>query len=423
MTTERLQKGHMIQDKSKIVQSRLFKLLTIAVCGYGLLLTIAGFVVGRVTPDGIADFRQRWFEVQHFVHRINPSDVMSGKVAALEGVPFVYIGGYPPWSYTVGSILIPPLPFQFSLAVFTLFQLLSLLGILLLIYQTTQRYLKSIWAGFFFMGIFLSQPGLATDLKWGNYTTIAVFALMACILLCRSRRRFVALLGGLCFSIAFVKPQLAALFGLVLLWEGYWRSWTTAAGLVLMYTMVAAITLQSSPWTLIAAVFESTVSYRELYSYAQYYNYGLFDILKLFEVPVGLIVKCELVLGIAAVTALCLRYRRYVPAVTLWAIPATFAPLWAYNQKYDWLIIFFLLFAFGLYALQSRPVVMKRNLLCFALLTVLSIVLTFKLVWFGYVANCCLQFALRLIWLVALGFLLHWQREEHSEVSRSQALV
>ncbi len=408
----------MSQINSEIVQSRIFRVITIAVCGYGLLLTVAGFVIGRTAPDGIADFRQRWFEIQHFVHQMDPWDVMRGQAAGLDGVPFMYVGGYPPWSYSIGTALIPPLPLEYSLAVFTLIQIGSLSGILLIIYKTTQSYLRSGWAGWFFMGLFLALPGLATDLKWGNYTTIAIFALMLCMHLCKSPRLLPALLGGVCFSIAFVKPQLVALCGLILLYKGYWRSWGTAGVLVLLYTAAASLALHTAPWELTAQVFGSTVRYAELYSYAKYYNHGLLDILKLFEVPVGVIVKMGLVLGVAAVTALYWRYHRSIPSVTLWAIPATFAPLWAYNQKYDWLMIFFLLFAFGVYALQSRPEVMKRNLICFTALAVLSVTLTFKLVWFGYVVNCWLQFGLRLLWVAALLVLLHWQSEEAAREAR-----
>jgi len=404
----------MIQSKPEVVQSRIFRVITIAVCVYGLILTIAGFVIGRITPNGIADFRQRWFEVQHFVHQINPCDVMSGKEAGLEGVPYMYIGGYPPWSYSIGTALIPPLPFQYSLAVFTVIQILSLLGILLIIYKASQGYIKSSWVGCFFIGLFLSLPGLATDLKWGNYTTIAIFALLLCVNLSKSKKFPCALMGGLCFSIAFVKPQLVALCGLVLLYKGYWRSWVTAGALVLFYSVVASVVLHATPWELTARVFESTVRYDDLYSYAKYYNHGFLDILKLFEIPIGVIVKLELVLGVAAVTALYWRYHKYIPVVTLWAIPATFAPLWAYNQKYDWQIIFFLIFAFGVYTLQSRPEVIKRNIVCFTLLIILSVTLTFKLVWFGYIVNCCFQFGLRLLWITSLLLLLHWQKEEYT---------
>jgi len=405
----------MTKYEFSIVESRIFRCITVLLCVYGFALSLAGFLVGRLTETGLLDFKQRWFEIQHFVHQINPFDVMNGSVDALEGVPFMYVGGYPPWSYTVGTALIPPLNFQYSLFVFTVVQLLSLSGILILIYKTTGKYVQSKWVAFFFIALFLSLPGLATDLKWGNYTVISVFFLMLCIYLSESKRLLFLLLAGFFYSIAFVKPQLIALFGLILLFKGYWKVWSVAAALVALYTLISSVSLHVSPWLLVSQLFESTVNYTKLYNYARYYNHGLLDILKLFEVPVDMIVRVEFPLSVAAVSVLYWKYYKHVSAVTIWAIPSTFALLWSYNQKYDWLIIFFLLFAFGIYAFRSSSGLAKRNIACFAGLTVISLLATFKLMWFGYVINCWLQFLLRFVWLVGLLLLLRWQSAERKE--------
>lgn len=412
-----------MQCKPDIVESKLFRCITVVVCAYGFVLSLAGFLVGRLSEGGLLDFRQRWFEIWHFVHRVNPFDVMNGRVEAFEGVPFMYVGGYPPWSYTIGTVLIPPLDSQYSLLIFTIIQLLSLAGILLFIYKTTGRYIQSKWVAVFFCGLFLSLPGLATDLKWGNYTAVSIFFLMLCMHLCRSKKLLILLLAGFCYSIAFVKPQLVALFGLILLYKGYWRVWSVAAALVVAYTLISAVNLHVFPWVLVSQLFESTVNYSGLYSYASYYNHGLLDVLKLFEVPVGFIVKLEFPLGIAAVSALYWVYHKRVPTITLWAIPATFTLLWSYNQKYDWLIIYFLLFAFGIYALRSPAAFVKRNIACFIVLVLVSAVATFKLMWFGYVVNCWLQFLLRVVWLAALLLLLRWQSAGNKDAKSISAPV
>ncbi len=394
---------------STIVRSAWFKALAVLLLLYGVSLSAAGFAVGRAADSGLQDFRQRWFEIRHFYRGINPYDVMHGGAEALEGVPCIYIGGYPPWSYILGGFVIPPVNAHAALAVFTLVQLGSLAGILFLIGRSTARRFHSLWAAVFFGGLFLALPGVATDLKWGNYTVIVIFALFVCMELCASQRRGVQLAAAVCFAFAFIKPQLAALFGVVLLCRGLWRVWAPAALIVALCTALASAHLGERPDTLVRQVFASSVGYADLYGYAQYYNHGLFDILKLAGVGVSSITVAGAVAGVAAVTALLCRYAGRVPATSLWAIPATFATLWGYNQKYDWMVIFFLLLAFGGWALESKPESAQRNLAHFAVLAVASAALTFKLVWFGYAANCWIQFAVRVLWLAALLSLLRRQ--------------
>jgi hypothetical protein len=96
---------------SSVIESRWFKGVTTLLLAYGVALSAAGFAVGRCAGGGLQDFRQRWFEIRHFWRGIDPFDVMTGGAEAIEGVPFMYVGGYPPWSYLMGCVVIPPLPY------------------------------------------------------------------------------------------------------------------------------------------------------------------------------------------------------------------------------------------------------------------------------------------------------------------------
>ena len=399
---------------TKINHISLFRIATVCLLVFGISLVVLGYVLRGSLSEGGADFRLRWCDVQHVFHRINPANVSTGECDGLENAKFsVPISGYPPWSHVIGFVFVPPIPMDYSLVVFSFFQALALLIICLLIYSVTRNRSLTDCFPYMFVGLFLSLPGVCTDIKWGNYTLISLCFLAISIILCERRNNTLSFVAGFCYSIAFVKPQLAALFGLFFLIKGYWRVWSIAGFFVLLYTLITSFLVKETPWALTMQVFrQMTVVSPNLNSYLVRYNYGLLDILKIFNIPLSVVSKLNFFIGIICVVLLYVKYRKYVTLLAQWAIPATFTTMWTYNNKYDWIIIFFLLFSFGVYALETKSVNTRRNIICFVFLSILSICLTAKLVWFGYVINCYVQLFIRLIWLTALIIMLHWQKRE-----------
>jgi hypothetical protein len=132
--------------------------------------------------------------------------------------------------------------------------------------------------------------------------------------------------------MAFLKPQMAALFGLYLLiCHRDWIACLVAASVVVGLTLLVSWQVSTSPWEMISSMTATAVNDTEVMMMSV--NLGLLDPLKLWVLPKE-VLQLDMVIGVAATTFLLIHYRRLSP-ITLLAIPATFTVLWTYNQQYD----------------------------------------------------------------------------------------
>jgi hypothetical protein len=83
----------------------------VAVCAAFLLYAVLSVLYVTRWPATVAgtDFFFRWQEIQYVFRGIDPRDVVQG-VAPVDGAVGRPQFTYPPWSYVLGSVLVPPVP-------------------------------------------------------------------------------------------------------------------------------------------------------------------------------------------------------------------------------------------------------------------------------------------------------------------------
>jgi hypothetical protein len=314
-----------------------------------VLIPVALFYIGQ----GVAnlafrgnpfDLRQRWVDQQYIFHRQNPYDVMffakamqhgdapprtSRNTAADTAIGAPWSGGYPPWSFFSGAVLVG-LPWNAERVYFAILNLAALGFLGGWGFSIGRKFGTEV-------GIFLAAATAAmganrVTLSFGQYG-ILVNALLVGALVLEERRR--PILSGLMLGIAMLKPNIAAPFMLCFLIQRRFKALTSAIAYLIAASLVIWAVTHTNPLEMI----------RQMLTTSQEYITNSTSILKAV-IKIGVPMTKAIVIvaagGMFVGGVLMLRLRDG-SLLTQFAIACVIARFWTYHHPYDDLVLIFLL--------------------------------------------------------------------------------
>jgi hypothetical protein len=337
------------------------------------------------------DLRWRWGESHLLLRGLDPQEHghPDPEVPERHSGPIRNMGGgYPPWAYAAGLVLVPPLSWRATRWYFACLNVTAMVAIGSWAFREARPHGKVASAAVV-SAVFSIFP-FAICLSYGQYAILIMAFLLAGMALCE--RGFDGL-GGACVGMAMIKPNLAGLFWLALLVRRRKpRFVATSVTLVLGATCVTWLLTGTSP----VRMFEVWSREAEAYSFLSFNPLGLTlnGVLDFQRTTLVLAIA-----GLAVCGGLTLFLRDRVSAVSVFGLCAVTSLFWSYRRHYDCVLLGFLMVGIVLLFLRTGLV---RALVALGLLGG-SLWLPFRQAEWGFVTTQYLQFA---IWVGALAVLL-----------------
>jgi hypothetical protein len=387
----------------------------------GLLLAVLGTLsvaytaLGMTALAGSTDFsypidlRLRWLESRLVWEGIDPQEAWgpessrqadSSLRADKPGLDLGLLPGYPPWAYTTGLVLVPPLPWPL-LRWYSVLLNAAALGI---IARWAYRQLSGCgqtW-GWVAVASALAMFPMAVCISYGQYAVIIAGCLAAADLLLERQTRLGDLVAGIALGIACVKPHLAGLFVLAVLIESRWLAVTSWAAYLLATSGLAWLLSGSDPLTMLAESVKGAHifingSHNPLVPWVQWlFGFrGATAILGLAGLGIGLV--------------LLVRARSH-PRLVRWGICAVVAMLWTYRRHYDIPLTVFPLIGLLFAALDSRKAIAWIVFATFGLTVWIPVRL-------GQWQLAPVQWAALAVWGAGVGWLVYEMRRWGARVT------
>jgi hypothetical protein len=360
-----------------------------------------------------SDLHKRWREQSCIRMGINPfalyktpgEAIIPSPEVTTESAPVVppramHPGGYPPWSYLTGFLLVPPIAFQSVRIYFALLNLAALAVTLCWVWRTSAHLAQT--ERCLLTAATLAVFAHASTLRGGQYG-ILVNGLLLMLLIRRGRPPELA--EGLALGLAAVKPQTAVLFFLIPLVRRRWVAFATASGFILGATTIICVWVRTGPITFVRQMFQQSAQWDDG-------DRGLIGLLLHFGVPRTAVTLGGLGLGLVAAAVLLWRFRHH-SVLTLAAIAAVVGRLWMYHRPYDNVMLIFLLVPLGLlaFARASRLAQLAFTLVGLSLWAPLRAAEQIPVVVFCNVA----------VWLFGLAVLLRQSKRLDDRADSSEA--
>jgi hypothetical protein len=342
-----------------------------------LLLSAAWIVQGfrflLFQNPGAVDLKFRWLEQRyiwngqnpydvvlleaaHRYHRPSPECTRNNRVDPAIGPLYHRQGGYPPWAYFTAMALVLPTEFQTTRIYFAALNALALTITFVWAYRLGRFHSR---AG----GIFLAAAALAVfghfkTLDAGQYG-ILVNGLLIGVYLLVTRYRFV--LAGITYGLAFLKPQISALFAIIFLVRRQWSSLVAATLYVVLASLGMWALIKTNPiemLTQMSAIVQSWSHHPDPDHYLDPtyvpMGYSSFSHLMLMlHVDWKIATPLGAALGLF-LTGVLMWLWRNGETLALFAVAATMGRLWSYHLNYDDVMLIFLVVALGKLVL-ARP--------------------------------------------------------------------
>ncbi len=321
------------------------RLMSVVAWSLALGLLAVGFWL--YATQGQEDLRLRWLEKLYVLNGVNPLDALSDRPVELLNLPALgRMAGYAPWSYVYAILFAPSGDASVAVAWFAVLNLAAWAMLMAFGWRTLAELSPDTALPWIAAAAAVTFVAIPVVLRHGNYGLI-VAALLAGMVWLLDRDR--PWLAGFCLGLAMVKPQLAALFCFVPLTRGRVSPVLVAAMLVCGAWLVAAFLTSTSPLRLLAAMLNQGAGFGDAYQ-------GVFAVLRVFGISGPLTTVAGMAVGAGIVAWLCWR-NRDLDLVTIAAIPAVVATIWAYHRTHDLMILSFLGLAAirGLAAVERRP--------------------------------------------------------------------
>ena len=215
----------------------------------GALYTTAGVrrLVTDVPGSYPVDLRLRWWEERLFASGLNPQlyghddPMLSSVHESMRNIG----GSYPPWSYTTGLLLVPPVDWELARWYFAMLSLTSLGFSAFCAYRwCASGSIPSAIAAAMVFAVFPS----AICISYGQYAVPILGLQVAAIVALDGKR---PLLAGALLGVALVKPQLTMLLVLALAAGGSFVAAFTAGVVAVLGTLVMALVVREAPWTVL----------------------------------------------------------------------------------------------------------------------------------------------------------------------------
>jgi hypothetical protein len=216
----------------------------------GTVYTSAGVhrLVADVPGSYPVDLRLRWWEERLFASGLNPQrqghddPMLSGVHESMR-----HIGGsYPPWSYTIGLLLVPPFEWTATRWYFATLSLLSM-GLSAFCAHRWCRASGRMPSAIAAATVFAVFPS-AICISYGQYAVPILGLQVLAIVALDSNRPLIA---GVLLGLALVKPQLTMLCVLALAAGGSPAAGITAGLVAAIGTLVMSLVVGEAPWAVL----------------------------------------------------------------------------------------------------------------------------------------------------------------------------
>ena len=305
-------------------------ILVMFLLGINIVISVLGLKNG--VP--FVDFNARWKECAYLCHGISPYKVTADNCIEQIGLiddEFVTA----PWAWILGMIINPGfLVYKaariWGMIFFGLIYVVTTISIYMYVtYWNTDecKYSKRIGLAAALL--------LGSQLYWwwavacGNQGAIAAcFIIMA---ICFYQKN--PYLGGIFMTFAMIKPQLAAIFYLIFLFEKEYKllAISLVSGSVAFLGSAAAIHM--SPVELLIQTFHEGSSLDNVF-------FGLFDLLKFYGWPVSTILFMDIFIGICFVSiSYLIIAKKHAGVFEIFSIAAVASVFWFYKQPHDNVIL------------------------------------------------------------------------------------
>jgi Glycosyltransferase family 87 len=325
------------------------------------LLTLLGILSVTYTLSGLAclawnmgtsypiDLRLRWIEERLVWEGTNPQ--VSGhpdpELSEVHQGMKILGGSYPPWAYSTGLILVPPMPWRLVRWYAVLANSLALGVLGWWSYQQARRF-GNTWAWVSVCSALAMFP-TAICLSYGQYGVIIAGCLAVAEWLLQKRSIRSDLFAGVALGVACVKPQLGGLFVLAVLLEGRWLSVTTCFAYLAAASGFTWLLTGADPVTMLG------VSLREASAFSFLSHNPLVHAVRNrfgFQLATSI-----LSLGGLAAGSVLLMLSRSYPRLVRWSLCAVISMFWGYRKHYDIPLLVFPLIGLLVAALERRQVI------------------------------------------------------------------
>lgn len=367
----------------KFNSENILFLITIFLILLSLVYFLKGFYNLTLDKKGAQDLFERWKEQQYIYQGQYPYDV--GETIQIDPkIGFIHSGGYPPWAFFTGFLLVPPIPWDLTRIYYALLNFVSLVILALFSFRLGSAYGQS--KAWFSMAASLAISSHTTTLNNGQFGIIINALLIVMFWLLKKHRD---ILAGLVFGLAMIKPNISALYIFALIVRRRVKALLSFSFYIVVASTTIWIVTKLSPIYMIGRnLRHSTFFAKEGYSLINIFiNLGIDTKVATFLSPL---------LGLLIITIICYLGRNY-SLLTLFAIASFIGRIWTYHRVYDNLMLIFLLFALLNVTLKNPQ---KLNTLILTLLLI-TLWLPARMTRLPY-----MNIVQMIIWAIALGYLI-----------------
>ena len=303
--------------------------IVVLLFGYNLIISIYNLVTAEIP---FMDFHSRWQENAYLCHGMNPFLINDSNYIEQIGRIDSDMATVP-YAWLLGGVFNPGfLPYPIAVYVGVAWIGVAFAGASAVIYQYWITYFEQeykVWA-------LLAALLLGCQIYWwwgiacGNHGVIAACLIIMAICLYQKH----PVISGILMTFAMIKPQLALPFFFIFLLEKEYRIiWISLAGGIASM-LGTAMMAHSSVWDLVRMTFQTGSSWGNSF-------FGLFDVFRFVGMPVGIVLLCDMVVGVAY-TYILWRLGKRRGNQTVFekfsgvAIASTF---WFYKQPHDNIIL------------------------------------------------------------------------------------
>lgn len=282
-----------------------------------------------------SDFSMRWKECGYVLHGINPFENMDGLITLPQYGGISDLGGNMPWEYILGNLFNPGFV-SFSVAkgwfLFMTFGIIAYSGFCGF-HLLRKNGMEAKWAALAFP-IILLPTYWVNSMLWGNQG--ALLACLAFIFICIVDEH--PYFAGIVLSFIMMKPQIGALFFIVLLLTKKFKTIFTSGGILCIAWAIAALLTSTPPLTMITQMLNRGLGLNDVVVY------GLFDFTRyFFSFSTGASLALSILTGILFTVIFTLKILKsknlsqnslflYTPTV----LASTF---WFYKQPHDLVVL------------------------------------------------------------------------------------
>ena len=323
-------------NKSGIFNNNVFYGLMFA---FGVLFCIAYYIAckgnGGIIPE-FYDFKEHWKASAYILNGIDPfTAVRSVAVPEIGQMMENFISV--PWSYLMSTIMAPGfLPYNIAqIYGMVFFIALVVFDVICLnkIFEKVFGNHSPLWIGIFI----LAMPRLAAVWIQGNNAIMVSSFLIYMFYFVIEDKEYVA---GIFLAFAMVKPQVALLFCMPLLFRKKFKTIIVGAAIVLVFWAITLVILQQNPIESISLTLERGMNQKGDTRYA-----GIMNFLTLYGLPRGTVMKMSMAVGIVIelIAIVFLMRKRKTESekfnmYIMFAVTSIVSALWMYSSPGDYVV-------------------------------------------------------------------------------------